>query len=90
MIFVSVSCDTSIVCMLEASRSSALSTVPCVDCVWSFSFVQAWYFARDKLTYMRELGEGEFGKVLLMQAKVRQCMISLGPCTCTLCVRCTD
>ena len=25
---------------------------------------------RDKLSYMRELGEGEFGKVLLMQAKV--------------------
>lgn len=29
----------------------------------------AWHVPRDTLTYMRELGEGEFGKVLLMSAK---------------------
>ena len=32
--------------------------------------LEEWYFSREKLTYLRELGEGEFGKVLLMTAKV--------------------
>ena len=29
-----------------------------------------WGYPRGDLTYMRELGEGQFGKVLLMKAKV--------------------
>ncbi len=31
---------------------------------------QQWQYPRSKLTYMRELGEGQFGKVLLMEARV--------------------
>ncbi|XP_065897502.1 leukocyte tyrosine kinase receptor-like isoform X2 [Dysidea avara] len=30
---------------------------------------KSWEFDRNKLVYMRELGEGQFGKVLLMRAK---------------------
>ena len=33
-------------------------------------FLQEWDYPREKLTYMRELGEGQFGKVLLMKAQV--------------------
>ena len=33
---------------------------------------QDWYYDRSKLVYMRELGEGQFGKVLLMKATVNQ------------------
>ena len=32
--------------------------------------LQDWSYDRGQLTYMRELGEGHFGKVLLMIAKV--------------------
>ena len=32
--------------------------------------VRQWQYPRSNLTYMRELGEGQFGKVLLMEAKV--------------------
>ena len=32
--------------------------------------IQHWYYPRGNLIYMRELGEGQFGKVLLMKAKV--------------------
>ena len=31
---------------------------------------QDWSYDRSQLTYMREIGEGQFGKVLLMKAKV--------------------
>lgn len=33
--------------------------------------MQAWEYSRSALIYMKELGEGEFGKVLLMKAHVR-------------------
>jgi hypothetical protein len=33
-----------------------------------------WDYPRDNLVYMRELGEGQFGKVLLMKAKVLWCV----------------
>ncbi len=32
--------------------------------------LQNWSYPRSNLTYMRELGEGQFGKVLLMKATV--------------------
>jgi len=32
--------------------------------------IQEWTHSRDQLIYLRELGEGQFGKVLLMNAKV--------------------
>lgn len=32
--------------------------------------MQDWEYDRTQLTFLRELGEGQFGKVLLMQAKV--------------------
>ena len=35
-----------------------------------FMLLQDWSYDRRQLTYMRELGEGHFGKVLLMIAKV--------------------
>ena len=31
---------------------------------------QNWQYPRNQLVYMRELGEGQFGKVLLMKAQV--------------------
>ena len=31
---------------------------------------QDWEYPRANLIYLRELGEGQFGKVLLMKAKV--------------------
>ena len=31
---------------------------------------QNWQYPRNKLIYIRELGEGQFGKVLLMKAQV--------------------
>jgi len=41
-------------------------------CILDFMLQKAnsWEFDRNKLVYMRELGEGQFGKVLLMKAKV--------------------
>ena len=33
-------------------------------------FIQEWQYPRNRLVYMRELGEGQFGKVLLMKAQV--------------------
>ena len=38
--------------------------------VATFMLLQDWSYDRTQLTYMRELGEGHFGKVLLMIAKV--------------------
>jgi len=35
-----------------------------------FDEIQEWRYSRDQLIYLRELGEGQFGKVLLMNAKV--------------------
>ena len=32
--------------------------------------MQDWQYPRNKLIYTRELGEGQFGKVLLMKAQV--------------------
>ena len=34
------------------------------------SSTQNWQYPRNQLVYMRELGEGQFGKVLLMKAQV--------------------
>ena len=34
--------------------------------------MQTWEYPRSKLIYMRELGEGQFGKVLLMRANVNK------------------
>ena len=35
-----------------------------------FQYRQEWKYDRSQLIYMREIGEGNFGKVLLMKAKV--------------------
>ena len=32
---------------------------------------QDWEYDRSKLIYLREIGEGQFGKVVLMKAKVQ-------------------
>ena len=32
--------------------------------------LQDWEYDRDQLIYLRDIGEGQFGKVLLMKAKV--------------------
>ena len=41
------------------------------QCIYSTHIhTQQWQYPRSKLTYMRELGEGQFGKVLLMEARV--------------------
>ena len=34
------------------------------------SLFQNWEYPRKNLVYLKELGEGEFGKVLLMKAQV--------------------
>jgi len=34
-------------------------------------FTQRWGYPRENLIYLREIGEGQFGKVHLMNAKVR-------------------
>ena len=40
-------------------------------CIYVVLFTnQDWSYDRSQLTYMREIGEGQFGKVLLMKAKV--------------------
>ncbi len=53
----------------------ALGASPC-DCIRHKScyiyYLQNWSYPRSDLTYMRELGEGQFGKVLLMKATVSQ------------------
>ena len=48
-----------------------------------------WNYPRDNLVYMRELGEGQFGKVLLMKAKVAMCVyVCVCVCMCVcVCVR---
>ena len=40
------------------------------SCVSHFMQLQDWSYDRAQLIYMREIGEGQFGKVLLMKAKV--------------------
>ncbi len=35
-----------------------------------YILMQLWEYPRGNLVYLRELGEGQFGKVLLMRAKV--------------------
>ena len=51
------------------------SSFPGVTIIFSTK-CQDWEYPRHKLIYLRELGEGQFGKVLLMRAQV------IGPCNC--------
>ena len=36
------------------------------------SSAREWQYPRSSLVYLRELGEGQFGKVILMKAQVRE------------------
>ena len=48
-------------------------------CVIAYVFhvsLQEWEYPRESLVYMKELGEGQFGKVHLMKAKVRSSRIT--------------
>ena len=38
--------------------------------------VQDWDYLRSNLIFMRDLGEGQFGKVMLMKATVGELYIS--------------
>ena len=42
--------------------------------------MQEWQYPRNQLIYMSELGEGQFGKVLLMKAQVQYPSNTLGSC----------
>ena len=43
-------------------------------------YIQNWEYNRDELTYLRDIGEGHFGKVLLMRGKVESIMWFMGLC----------
>ena len=43
-------------------------------------YIQDWEYNRDELTYLRDIGEGQFGKVLLMRAKVESLILIGLPC----------
>ena len=38
-------------------------------------YIQDWEYNRDELTYLRDIGEGQFGKVLLMRGKVESLIL---------------
>ena len=58
----------------NCSRQSDVSN-HIIMCIYVRSLYanQDWSYDRSQLTYMREIGEGQFGKVLLMKAKVCNC-----------------
>ena len=43
-------------------------------------YIQNWEYNRDELTYLRDIGEGHFGKVLLMRGKVESLILIGLPC----------
>ena len=54
----------------NCSRQNNVCNSVCIHDKIQFMLLQDWSYDRRQLTYMRELGEGHFGKVLLMIAKV--------------------
>ena len=53
----------------NAQRAEKVCWICClIVCMPIFS--QDWMYDRSNLVYTREIGEGQFGKVLLMKAKV--------------------
>ncbi len=58
---------------INVSPRKLLSQLGFIVCVCVYS--QNWDYPRNNLVYLRELGEGQFGKVLLMKAKV--CSLSV-------------
>ena len=53
-------------------RSENVCVCVCVCVNTTCCYAQDWEYDRDELTYLRDIGEGQFGKVLLMKAKVDQ------------------
>ena len=60
----------------NCSRQYDVRTTICtytLFCCYQCCDNQDWSYDRAQLIYMREIGEGQFGKVLLMKAKVIDC-----------------